>query len=50
LYTTAKIIKDNKWITTNKKQAIDTMIQNGYGMLEEKYQDNKESTSEFKQV
>jgi hypothetical protein len=45
----AKIVKDNKWITTNKKQAIDTMIQNGYGLLEEKYQDNKESISEFKQ-
>ena len=44
----AKIVKDNKWITTNKKQAIDTMIQNGYGLLEEKYQDNKESISEFK--
>ena len=45
----AKIVKDNKWITTNKKQVIDTMIQNGYGLLEEKYQDNKESISEFKQ-
>ena len=45
----AKIVKDNKWITANKKQAIDTMIQNGYGLLEEKYQDNKESISEFKQ-
>ena len=45
----AKIIKDNKWITTNKKQAIDAMIQNGYGLLEEKYQDNKETIPEFKQ-
>lgn len=45
----AKIIKDNKWVTTNKKRAIDTMIQNGYEILEEKYQDNKESISEFKQ-
>ena len=45
----AKIVKDNKWVTANKKQAIDTMIQNGYGLLEEKYQDNKESISEFKQ-
>ena len=45
----AKIVKDNKWVTTNKKQAIDTMIQNGYGLLEEKYQDNKDTISEFKQ-
>ena len=36
-------------MTTNKKRAIDTMIQNGYEILEEKYQDNKESISEFKQ-
>ena len=45
----AKIVKDNKWVTANKKQAIDTMIQNGYGLLEEKYQDNKDTISEFKQ-
>ena len=36
-------------MTTNKKRAIDTIIQNGYEILEEKYQDNKESISEFKQ-
>ena len=45
----AKIIKNNKWITANKKQTIDTMIQNSYGLLEDKYNDNKDSISEFKQ-
>ena len=45
----AKVVKDNKWITANKKHAIDTMIQKGYGLLEENYQDNKETVSEFKQ-
>ena len=44
----AKIIKDNKWVTTNKKQAIEKMIQNGYDILEEKYQDNKEAMNDFK--
>ena len=44
----AKIIQDNKWVTTNKKQAIEKMIQNGYDILEEKYQDNKESMNDFK--
>jgi hypothetical protein len=45
----AKIVKDNKWITTNKKQAIDKMIQSGYDILEEKYNENKECIPEFKQ-
>lgn len=44
----AKVIKDNKWVTTNKKKVIDTMIQNGYDILEEKYNDNKDSIPEFK--
>ena len=45
----AKIIKDNKWVTTNKKKAIDSMIETSYVLLEEKYQDNKDSISEFRQ-
>ena len=45
----AKIIRDNKWVTTNKKKAIDEMIQNGYGILEEKYPDNKDTINDFKQ-
>ena len=45
----AEIVKDNKWVTTNKKHAIEAMIQNGYDLLDEKYQDNKESISDFKQ-
>ena len=45
----AKIIKNNKWVTANKKQTIDTMIQNSYGLLEDKYNDNKDGISEFKQ-
>ena len=45
----AKVIKDRKWVLTNKKRAIDAMIQNSYDILEEKYQDNKESIPSFKQ-
>ena len=45
----AKVVKDNKWVTTNKKRAIDAMIQNSYDILEEKYQDNKASIPPFKQ-
>jgi hypothetical protein len=45
----AEIIKDNKWITTNKSQIIEKMIQNGYDLLDEKYQDSKEHFSDFKQ-
>ena len=45
----AKIFNDNKWITTNKKRAIDSMIENSCVLLEEKYQDNKNSISEFRQ-
>ena len=44
----AKIIKNNIWVTTDKKKAIDTMIQNSYDILEEKYNDNKDSIPDFK--
>jgi hypothetical protein len=33
----------------NKKRTIDNMIETGYVLLEEKYQDNKDSVSEFRQ-
>lgn len=45
----AEIIKDNQWITTNKKKVIEKMIQNGYDILEDKFNDNKGSMSEVKQ-
>lgn len=45
----AEIVKDNKWVTTNKKKAIEDMIQNGYNIIEEKYIDNKDSITERKQ-
>lgn len=45
----AKIVKDNKWVTTNKKNAIERMIQSGYDILEEKYSDTKDSISTLKQ-
>ena len=45
----AKVIKENKWVTVNKKRTIDKMIETGYVLLEEKYQDNKDSVSEFRQ-
>jgi len=45
----AEVVKDNKWVTTNKKKAIEDMIQNGYNIIEEKYTDNKEHISERKQ-
>ena len=45
----AKIVKDNKWVTTNKKNAIEKMIQSGYDILEEKYNDSKEAITTLKQ-
>jgi hypothetical protein len=45
----AKVIKENKWVTVNKKRTIENMIETGYVLLEEKYQDNKDSVSEFRQ-
>jgi hypothetical protein len=45
----AEIVKDNKWVTANKKQVIDDVIQNSYNLLDEKFADNKESISERRQ-
>jgi F0F1-type ATP synthase membrane subunit b/b' len=42
----AEVVQDNKWITTNKKKAIDNIIQNSYNLLDEKYTEKKESMSE----
>jgi heptaprenylglyceryl phosphate synthase len=42
----AEIVKDNKWITTNKKKVIDDVIQNSYNILDNSYTDNKESMSD----
>jgi hypothetical protein len=45
----AEIVKNNKWVTANKKQVIDDVIQNSYNILDEKYADNKDSMSEKRQ-
>ena len=45
----AEIIKDNKWIMTNKKKVIDDVIQNSYNILDNSYTDNKDSISERQQ-
>jgi 23S rRNA pseudoU1915 N3-methylase RlmH len=42
----AEIVKDNKWITANKKKVIDDVIQKSYDILDEKYNDNKEDISD----
>ena len=45
----AEIVKDNKWITTNKKKVIDDVIQNSYNILDNSYSDNKDSISDKQQ-
>ena len=45
----AEIVKNNKWVTANKKQVIDDVIQNSYNLLDEKFADNKDSISERRQ-
>ena len=45
----AEIVKNNKWVTANKKQVIDDVIQNSYNLLDEKFADNKDSISEKRQ-
>jgi hypothetical protein len=45
----AEIVRNNKWITANKKQVIDDVIQHSYNILDEKYGDNKETMSEKRQ-
>jgi hypothetical protein len=45
----AEIVKDNKWVTANKKKVIDDVIQKSYDILDEKYNDNKEDISDKRQ-
>ena len=46
----ASIMGDNKkWKTVDRKDAIETMVLNGYNMLDEKYAENKEKVPALKQ-
>jgi hypothetical protein len=46
----ASVMGNNqKWKTVDRKDAIETMILNGYNMLDEKYAENKEKISTSKQ-
>ena len=40
---------NHKWKTVDRKDAIETMVLNGYNMLDEKYTENKESFTTQKQ-
>ena len=42
----AEIVRNKKWVTANKKQVIDDVIQNSYYIIDEKYVENKKSISE----
>ena len=41
--------ENKKWKTIDKKDAIENMMNNGYNLLDEKYDENKEELSAFKQ-
>ena len=45
----AEIVKNNKWVTANKKKVIDDVIQKSYELLDDKYNDNKEEISDKRQ-
>ena len=45
----AEVVRDNKWVTANKKKVIDDVIQKSYDLLDEKYTENKEDISEKRQ-
>jgi hypothetical protein len=46
----ASVMGNNqKWKTVDRKDAIETMVLNGYNMLDEKYAENKDSFSPHKQ-
>jgi hypothetical protein len=46
----ASVMGDNqKWKTVDKKDAIETMVFNGYNLLDEKYMNSKTDLSERKQ-
>jgi len=40
---------NQKWKTVDRKDAIETMVQKGYNLLDEKYTDNKDKFSPIKQ-
>ena len=40
---------NQKWKTIDRKDAIDTMVSNGYNMLDEKYAESKDKLSSSKQ-
>jgi hypothetical protein len=41
--------QNKKWKTVHRKDAIETMVANGYNILDDKYTENKESVSDKKQ-
>jgi hypothetical protein len=41
--------QNKKWKTVHRKDAIETMVTNGYNILDDKYTENKESISDKKQ-
>ena len=46
----ASVMGNNqKWKTVDRKDAIDTMVNNGYNMLDEKYKENKDKIPPSKQ-
>jgi hypothetical protein len=45
----AEIVRNNKWVTANKKKVIDDVIQKSYDLLDEKYTENKDDISEKRQ-
>ena len=38
-----KVKRDNQWVTANKKQTIDKLVNKGFTILETQYEENKES-------
>jgi hypothetical protein len=45
----ASVMGENKkWKTVDKKDAIETMVFNGYNLLDEKYPDNKDNLTNYK--
>ena len=40
---------NQKWKTVDRKDAIETMVLNGYNLLDEKYTENKDKMAQAKQ-
>ena len=40
---------NQKWKTVDRKDAIESMVQKGYNLLDEKYEENKDKFSQMKQ-